>query len=104
MSIDYYITPEEYEVAEKNGISRQTLEHRVRGALWEKDVAITKKPKYNNRKKWAVIAVENGISYQTFLSRVNDYGMSEEEAATRPLQNRRSAMRKINDMRKEGLL
>ena len=34
---DFYITPEEYDIAEKNGICRDTLEYRIRKAkfLWE---------------------------------------------------------------------
>ncbi len=38
---DFYITPEEYEVAEKNGIDKRTLEQRIREYGWDKERAIT---------------------------------------------------------------
>ena len=41
---DYYITPEEYETAERNGISRVLLDKRVRDLLWDKETAINKPP------------------------------------------------------------
>lgn len=37
---EYYITPEEYEMAAENGISRSTLNRRVRDLGWEKEIAI----------------------------------------------------------------
>jgi hypothetical protein len=45
---EWYITPEEYEEAEKNGISRDTLEHRVRYLAWNKEDAVNK-PLRNER-------------------------------------------------------
>ena len=44
---DFYITPEEYDIAESNGICRDTLEYRIRKArfLWEREVALTKPPR-----------------------------------------------------------
>ena len=38
---DYYITPEEYEIAERNGVCASTLNRRIRDLGWEKDIAIT---------------------------------------------------------------
>jgi hypothetical protein len=38
---DYYITPEEYEEAERNGISRKHVNYRIRQFGWGKQKAIT---------------------------------------------------------------
>ncbi|WP_341272481.1 hypothetical protein [Bacillus thuringiensis] len=34
---DYYITPEEYEIAEKNGVCASTLRSRIYDLCWSKD-------------------------------------------------------------------
>lgn len=36
MNSDYYITPEEYAIAEANGIDKLTVDNRVRRLLWSK--------------------------------------------------------------------
>ena len=90
MDYEFYITPEEYAAAEKNGISRRNLERRIRVNGWTKQKAInTPLQKMNNRKKWAEIAKANGIGYSTFASRINYYNWSPERAATEPLLDKR---------------
>lgn len=85
---DFYITPEEYEIAENNGIPKATLEFRTRTLMWDKRRAMTEKPQNKIcRKEWAEVAAKNGIKYHTFLSRILDSGFTPEEAATKPLQS-----------------
>lgn len=87
--MDFYITPKEYEQAEKNGVDAFNLERRIRQLGWKKEKAInTPLRKLKRRKKWVELAKENGINYQCFMSRVNIYGWSEERAATEPKQCR----------------
>lgn len=86
MDPSLYITPEEYEIAEKNGIPRKNLNRRVRFLYWDKQRAITEPlQKSGHRKKYADIAKKNGISYDNFIQRVNKSGWTEEEAATIPV-------------------
>lgn len=84
---DFYITPEEYEIAEANGIDKHTLEERIRKQFWDKERAISqpkrKRGKYTN---WYKIAESNGISRGTFIARVNESGWSCERAATEPIK------------------
>src|SRR5699024_10771102 len=87
---DYYITPEEYEIAEQNGISRVLLDKRVRDLLWDKETAITKPPKTQDYSlsKYADIAEQNGIHCNTFFTRVRS-GMPPEKAMMKPLQDKK---------------
>ncbi|MFD2442913.1 hypothetical protein ACFSO7_02835 [Bacillus sp. CGMCC 1.16607] len=98
MSHYFYITPVEYAEAEMNGVDPHNLERRIRLLGWEKQKAIsTPLGKITDRKAWTKIAAENGIKYQTFMSRINIYGMSVEEAATKPLQNRKLAAERASE-------
>lgn len=97
----YYITPDEYDRAEQNGISAITLERRVRLLAWDKERALTEPPqKKTNIKKWADIAKKNGVKYETFRARLRR-GMSFEEAATRPLANVADRRRTVSEARKK---
>lgn len=94
---DYYITPEEYEEARKNGINKNTLDSRIRIMCWNKSRAITEKPhKKSNRfpKNIIDLANSNGICYRTLLDRVNRMGLSMEDAATIPLKDSKKNLRK----------
>lgn len=82
MSYSRYITPEEYEIAERNGISKNLLEQRIRRLHWSHERAINAKPrKRGDYRYWSKVAEENGISYNTFSSRINR-GWTPERAAT----------------------
>lgn len=84
--VDYYISPKEYEVAEKNGISKCTLERRIRLYGWEKERALTQKPKKRVKQDyWKEIALKNGIKKSTFFGRINRHGWTPEKAATTPV-------------------
>lgn len=81
-----YLTPEDYELAEKNGISRDLAYRRFYENCWEKERAITQ-PKRGTTsvwKQWREIAEANGIRESTFYSRLN-IGLNPEEAATKEL-------------------
>ncbi|QWR99758.1 hypothetical protein [Bacillus cereus] len=69
---DFYITPKEYEEAEKNGISYDLLTRRVRNFGWDKHTAMTK-PSRHNATGWnkvKEIALKNGISRPTYVARM----------------------------------
>jgi hypothetical protein len=85
---DYYITPDEYAEAEKNGISRKCLEHRIRGGAWAKKKAITApKGAYIVRSHLNVVLKAYGISYKQFTGRIY-CGWDEWSAATVPIRNK----------------
>lgn len=96
----FYITPEEYAIAEQNGISARLVTERVRRLAWSVDRAITTPPKiHKDRKKWLEIAKQNGISIITFYSRVRKGGMDPEKAATTPIMPMRENIQKMVDAR-----
>src|SRR5699024_5622425 len=84
---DYYITPDEYEIAKRNGIPRNTLEQRIRDLLWDKQRAITEPPK-NTSKEYAEYAKEaekKGVKPNTIYTRVKR-SCTPERAATKPIR------------------
>lgn len=95
---NYYITPEEYEEAAANGISKQVLERRIRNSVWDREKALTDPPREKkDRRYWAKIAEANGIGYLTFLSRVNHLDWPEEKAATDPIQDKSKHAYRLHD-------
>ena len=88
ISHDFYITPEEYAIAETNGIDKQTLENRIRKCCWSKKRAMSEPIKRRGRyTQWYKIAESNGISRGTFIARVNEIGWSCKRAATEPIKS-----------------
>lgn len=86
----FYITPEEYALAEKNGIRPELVDWRIRTAGWDKKKALTKPPrKMVKRHHWIDLATSNGIKRQTFNKRL-EYGWSPERAATEPVANKQA--------------
>ncbi|QWI52487.1 hypothetical protein [Bacillus mycoides] len=79
---------EDYELAEKNGIKRATVDQRINIQGWDKEEAITKplfvslKEKY--AKEWE-IAQQNEIPYINFFNRIRRYKWDPMEAATTPI-------------------
>ena len=101
---DYYIAPEEYEIAAKNGISPARLEVRIRSLGWSKQRAMTEPPQ---KKKPRIpreiieLAERHGIKYNTLRYRVHHLGWDMRRAATQPLQDRRAqAKRAVEACRK----
>ena len=83
---EFYISPNEYTTAEKNGIDKRTLEQRIREYGWDNDRAVTEaKRARKNRKYWTEIALENGISKQLFYQRIDTLKWDAEKASTTPI-------------------
>lgn len=84
-----YITPEEYEIAKRNGVNSKNLYNRIKLLGMSKEEAINrparKKMKNGELEKWSKLAEKNGISYGTFCKRVYTSKWSLEEAATTPI-------------------
>ena len=92
---DYYITDEEYAIAKKNGISKHTLNYRIRQMGWDKEKALTKPPrKYTDRAKQIEIAKSNGISKTTFYDRLAD-GWKVEDAYTVPVMSGKQILERM---------
>lgn len=92
-SYEYYITPEEYEIAEANGISKKLLECRIRDRAWSKEKAINTPVNKSVRNRYSQeikdLVKKNGISMRTFKSRVNLLGWDLITAATTPTMDKR---------------
>lgn len=86
----FYITPEDYIEAERNGICKDTLETRVRKLGWSVKRAKTEKVRKKHRisKELLEIAKANGIERYTIADRLRN-GWSIEEACTRPKKSGR---------------
>jgi len=93
---DFYITPEEYEIAEKNGISRQMVNNRVRSLGWNKEIALTQEPNVRKMldKELVKKAEENGIGRETLRYRIN-HGWNLEDVATIPPVDTTELMKKL---------
>lgn len=83
----HYITPEDYETAERNGVTAELAEARAWERGWDIDKAVMTPKKVQGRlegtwEKWKETATENGVNRIMFTNRVRSLGWSEEEAAT----------------------
>lgn len=97
---DFYITPGEYEKAAENGISKSTLEQRIRILGWDKSKAITTPVIKKNRiKEWIKIANKNRISRRTFEERIYTKKWSYEDAATIPIMDKRAVVENATSKR-----
>lgn len=93
---DFYITPEEYNTAQENGISRELLNRRIRALAWDKKSAMTKEPRrHNDIKDYLDKAAKNGIKKHTFLSRIGKLGWDFEKAAITPTKDNKENMREL---------
>ncbi len=78
----WYITPEDYEIAAKNGIKKDTVNQRVRRYGWDIDRAITQKSKRVDLPQEVMNkANEIGINKETVLRRIRE-GWDMEEACS----------------------
>ena len=84
----YYITPEDYEEAAKNGISKTTLESRVYYLNWNIKKAVSKPvrrlKKHNLTSEDKELIVKNNLTVDIFYQRVNKLGWSKEKAINTP--------------------
>ncbi|HAF97519.1 hypothetical protein [Paenibacillus lactis] len=96
---DYYITPAEYELAAQNGVSRELVNHRIRGLGWDKDRAVITSPRKTTiHRKWLEIAAKNGISKRLYFKRVYR-GWSKQEAATKPVMSTKEIIKNLDNYR-----
>ncbi len=80
----WYITPEDYEIAKKNGIKRGTVNDRVRKWGWDVDRAITEVPKRHHIPAELLEEAEKiGLEYNTIACRLYQ-GWDMKEACTKP--------------------
>ena len=81
----FYITPEDFKIAEENGISKGTLIMRVRRQGWDVDKAITKPVRVKRKFTEEEIKTmeENGIDRDVAAGR-RYWGWNLEEAITKP--------------------
>lgn len=81
----FYITPEDYKIAEENGISKDTLLSRVRKLGWDIDKAITKPVRAKRKFTEEEIKTmeDNGIDREVAANRMY-WGWNLEEAITKP--------------------
>jgi hypothetical protein len=98
MNKDKYITPEEYLIAEKNGISKKALEQRIRRYGWDKERALTT-PIMKREHELAHLAEQNGIPRRVFYMRLYR-GWSVERASTEPLTTVVERIKRANEARK----
>lgn len=97
---NFYITPDEYKIAERNGISRHTLDMRIRELAWDKQRAITEGPQQkNDRTEFVKIAQANGIEPRLFYNRVSR-GMNPHRAATQPKQCKKTWHKEMDKRRR----
>lgn len=101
-----YVTPAQYEIAEKNGLDRKLVYGRVYSSGWEVEEAITL-PRGARRaetswSKWKDLASEHGVCKRTFFSRVNKSKMTPHQAATEPVKARTNVPKWVFDKAKEN--
>ncbi len=97
----YYITPEEYKIAEENGICNRLLYQRMFEG-WNKKRAMTEPPQ--KRKLTAEhfkIAESNGISKNTLKHRISQLGWEIEKAITTPIIIKKNKY--LDQARKNGI-
>ena len=81
----FYMTPDDYRIAEENGISKDTLLSRVRKLGWDVDKAITTpvRAKRKFTKEEIKTMEENGVNQNIAANRMY-WGWNLEEAITKP--------------------
>ena len=86
---DWYITPEEYSLAKRNGISKENLEQRIRCYGWNKEKALNTPVRKRGviPKKFKDMAKKNNIPIATFYNRVYGLKWSMEKASTEPIMD-----------------
>ena len=84
----WYITPKDFEIAEENGIKKDTVIQRVRRFGWDVDRAVKIKPKYIKKEKEILdLAKKHGINSSTIDDRVRN-GWDLIKACTEPIRKK----------------
>ncbi|AEW47098.1 hypothetical protein BCP78_0091 [Bacillus phage BCP78] len=89
MITEGYLTPEDFDIAEKNGIHRELAHNRFYHQGFSKEKAITKPVRNTDTgwSEWKEVALSNGICWDTFNTRLN-FGYTPERAATEKVRTR----------------
>ena len=87
-----YITPEEYDIAAKHGISEEAVNVRVRRLDWDIEKAITEPIKQSNKLPDYIIALarKNGVYNQLLHARLRNKWDMYEAAITPVTKKKRS--------------
>lgn len=94
-----YVSPDDFETAERNGICQNTVESRVYYQGWDVDRAITEPPlkrRYLTAEQKAT-AKANGLRLNTVHRRILS-GMDPDEAVRQPVASRLEINRRICEM------
>jgi hypothetical protein len=102
---DFYITPDEYEIAEQNGICKKTLEMRIREYAWDKQRALTEpvrqKRELDLPNEVIKRAAQNGIEYNLLSQRILQLNWDIEKACTEPLFDYSNHLVEVNKSRRK---
>lgn len=105
MEYKWYITPEEYDLAESNGICSLTLTSRVRNYGWDIKRACTE-PVNNQFLKNTLTdemketLKQNNITINAFSKRIKEFGWSLEKALNTPTLSKRECIMIANNSRR----
>ncbi|WP_088293637.1 nucleoside permease [Bacillus mycoides] len=109
MTLNRWLTDEEYARAAANGVNRERLNSRVYDFEWDLELAITAplgtvRHEYERKHaKWLKLASENGINLSTFYSRL-ELGWECRKAATKPVRKKSQAEKKwLNIAKQNGI-
>jgi len=92
---DYYLSPEDYKKAEKNGISKQLLDDRFYQKNWNKKRAVSQPRRDPNKhRKYIQRAKNNGINLNTYRLRVAR-GWSMQDASTEPPTSKKERINRV---------
>ena len=96
-----YITPDDYETAEKNGISRHTVYQRVHTCGWDIDRAITEPVNFRFRTSsiWGHWKDKAVVDYETFRKRLQKLRWSAEKAALTPVMTKKESCSLAREVR-----
>jgi len=106
MSTEGYLTPEDFDIAEKNGIHRVLAHNRFYHNGFSKERAITQRVKNQGTEwsKWKEVAESNGICFETFNTRLECNYEPERAATEKPMTKielaenmRKKKKRKVSD-------
>lgn len=102
MSYSFYISPDHYLQASKNGINANLVTKRVRDYAWSIERAINQPPQIRNRwGRWLRIAENNGVCNSTLHTRVVRDGWDIERAATTPPASSESNCKRMGEMNRK---
>lgn len=93
---EYYLTEEDYKIAESNGISERLAKFRYEQCAWEKERAITQAPRVTENlwPAYKETAKKNGVAQSTFYGRMYRGWDVDRAASTPPVDPKEGGRRK----------